>query len=116
MADWSRWLSSAPPLTAATHPSLPAHPQPDNWAEQPLLNPLTGNFCMPRCEVRPAALSGTAQWAWLGSRGTGTAPRPAGSAAGPLPPHLPSCPLHHLHHSTYTHSPTPAGALVRVQV
>jgi hypothetical protein len=25
-------------------------PQPSSWAELPLLNPLTGNFCMPRCE------------------------------------------------------------------
>lgn len=24
--------------------------QPGNWSESPLLNPLTGNFCMPRCE------------------------------------------------------------------
>lgn len=26
------------------------HMQPESWSEAPLLNPLTGNFCMPRCE------------------------------------------------------------------
>lgn len=46
-------LLHTPPhaLPASAHLCSPTLLQPDSWSEQPLLNPQTGNFCMPRCEV-----------------------------------------------------------------